>query len=334
MALLLSEFNPFREIERQGCAPRGQTVVVICPVCNPAVLDAHDRGPMQRDRESPRESAIERPRRLRKNCSKRPFSDHVITTHKNRVSLKHGVWIEFPCLLEEFRQTLLVLELQFHSVILEPELLGKTAGRILKMAVSQVSQDVQYQFFPICHWNRNFTHLRSPFFSSSDSSWACSDELIASMKVRRGGRFQKEIKLLSKEPKFVGIDAGLCTGPSAENRGFTHAGLGWAQQSSNCRHGASVKIRQDKPRSILREVLQAAAVCTRRDAVPRSKGRCEVSMTGEPARRGNIDQRHRSAGKQRSSLFQAQFDQITMRRLSSRRSERSQEMSPAIATLA
>jgi len=132
----------------------------------------------------------------------------------------------------------------------------------------------------------------------------------------------------------VGTDAGLCTGPSAENRGFTHAGLGWAQQSSTVGMAFSQDSTKQIPRSILREVLQAAAVCTRRDAVPRSKGRCEVSMTGEPARRGNIDQRHRSAGKQRSSLFQAQFDQITMRRLSRRRSERSQEMSPAVATLA
>ena len=56
-------------------------------------------------------------------------------------------------------------------------------------------------------------------------------------------------------------------------------------------------------------------------------------MAGEPARSGNIDQRHRSAGNQRSSLFQAQFNQVAMRRLSRRRSERSQEMSPAVATL-
>src|SRR5215469_861495 len=118
---------------------------------------------MQRDRESPYESPIERARSLRKNCSKRPCSNHVITTHKNRVSLKHGVWVKFLCLLEEFCQAPLVLELQSHSVILEPEPLGKTAGRILDMAVSQVSQDAQYQFFPICYWNRNFAHLCSPY---------------------------------------------------------------------------------------------------------------------------------------------------------------------------
>jgi len=58
------------------------------------------------------------------------------------------------------------------------------------------------------------------------------------MKIRRGGRFQKEIKLLSKEPKFVGQMQG--SAPFAENRGFTHAGSGWAQQSSNCRQAPSI----------------------------------------------------------------------------------------------
>lgn len=59
-----------------------------------------------------------------------------------------------------------------------------------------------------------------------------------------------------------------------------------------------------------------------------------MSMTGEPALRRDIDERRHSvaAGNQRSSLFQAQFEQIAMGRLSRGRSERSQEMSPAVAS--
>jgi hypothetical protein len=56
-----------------------------------------------------------------------------------------------------------------------------------------------------------------------------------------------------------------------------------------------------------------------------------VSVTGEPTSQGNIDQRHQSAGNQGLGLCQAQFEQITMRRLSRRRSESSQEMSPTVA---
>ena len=59
-----------------------------------------------------------------------------------------------------------------------------------------------------------------------------------------------------------------------------------------------------------------------------------MSVTGEPALRRDIDERHHSssAGDQRSSLFHAQFEQIAMRRLSRGCSERSQEMSPAVAS--
>jgi len=51
------------------------------------------------------------------------------------------------------------------------------------------------------------------------------------MEIRGSGRFQKGIKLLSKEPKLVGIKMqSSAQGPFAENRGFTHArfGLGTA----------------------------------------------------------------------------------------------------------
>jgi hypothetical protein len=59
-----------------------------------------------------------------------------------------------------------------------------------------------------------------------------------------------------------------------------------------------------------------------------------MSVTGESALRRDIDERRHSAAarNQRSSLFQAQFEQISMRRLSCGRSERSQEMSPAVAS--
>src|SRR5262250_1541766 len=132
MTLLLLEFNPFREIGHQGCAPRSKSVVILCPVGNLAVRRAHDGRPMQRDGDSPFESAIEW---LHQNCLKGPLRDHVIATEKNRVSLKHRLWAKFPGLLEEPRQALLVLKLQSNSVICEPKLIGKVAGRILDLAV-------------------------------------------------------------------------------------------------------------------------------------------------------------------------------------------------------
>ena len=53
-------------------------------------------------------------------------------------------------------------------------------------------------------------------------------------------------------------------------------------------------------------------------------------MTGEPTSQGDIDQRHQSAGNQGLSLCQAHFEQITMRGLSRRCSERPQEMPPTV----
>src|SRR5215467_8997233 len=76
---------------------------------------------------------------------------------------------------------------------------------------------------------------------------------------------------------------------------------------------------------------KTSPVCTRRQSVPRSKGSREVSVTREPTSQGDIDQRHQSAGNQGSSLCQAHFEQITMRRLSRRRSECPKEMSPTVA---
>src|SRR5215470_16480912 len=93
MTLLLLEFNPFREIGRQGCAPRSKSVVILCPVGNLAVLRAHDGRPMQRDWNSPFESAIAG---LHQNCLKGPFRDHVIATENNRVSLEHPTLGKIP----------------------------------------------------------------------------------------------------------------------------------------------------------------------------------------------------------------------------------------------
>src|SRR5258708_29545883 len=127
-----SKFDPLLEIRSQGCAPGGQPVVVVRPVGNLAVAYPNDGGPLQRDWNLSRESAVER---LRQGSLKCPFGDHVITTYENGLSHQDRVWVKFPCLLEEFSQELLVLKLQPNPVVFEPELLGKTSGGIVDLAV-------------------------------------------------------------------------------------------------------------------------------------------------------------------------------------------------------
>src|SRR5215471_17617395 len=69
------------------------------------------------------------------------------------------------------------------------------------------------------------------------------------MKIRRSGRFQKGIKLLSKEPKLVGIKMqNSAQGRSPRIEVSLMQGLGWAQQWSNCRQGPSFKSVQDEDR--------------------------------------------------------------------------------------
>src|SRR5712672_3426879 len=103
-----SEFDPIGEVRSQGCPPRHQSVVVVRPVSNLAVVCAHDRGPVHRDWNLPREPAVERLCQCSLQC---PFSDHVIATYENCVSQKQRVWVKFLRLLEEFTQALFVLKL-------------------------------------------------------------------------------------------------------------------------------------------------------------------------------------------------------------------------------
>jgi len=67
------------------------------------------------------------------------------------------------------------------------------------------------------------------------------------MKIRLGGRFQKGIKLLSKEPKLVGTKMqSSAQRVRREIQASLMQGLFRAQQWSNCRQGPSFKTVQDE----------------------------------------------------------------------------------------
>ena len=117
---MCSVLDPLCEIRSQACAAGGQSVVVIGPFCNLAVVRPHDGHALKRDWNCPREPAEVR---LYQRGSNRPFHDHAITTHENRVGLPERVGIELSRLLEEFRQPLFVVEVQVNSVIFESEFL-------------------------------------------------------------------------------------------------------------------------------------------------------------------------------------------------------------------
>jgi len=68
-------FDRFRKVCGQGCAPRGQTVVVISPVSNFAVISTYDRDSSDRNRNPSGESSVER---LGDSDLKCPLRDHML----------------------------------------------------------------------------------------------------------------------------------------------------------------------------------------------------------------------------------------------------------------
>jgi len=94
-----SEFDPFFEVCGQSRTPGGQSVVVVSPVGNLAVLDPNDRSTVHGDFPGSFESAVEG---LCQGKLKSPFGNHAVTTDENRVGLQERVGIKFSCLVEEF----------------------------------------------------------------------------------------------------------------------------------------------------------------------------------------------------------------------------------------
>ena len=54
----------------------------------------------------------------------------MVAAHENHVGLQRRIWVEFPSLLEEFRQALPILELQSNPPVFELKLLYKTSRRV------------------------------------------------------------------------------------------------------------------------------------------------------------------------------------------------------------
>src|ERR1700732_2223265 len=73
-------FDPFRNVCGQGCAPEGQTVVVISPVSNLAVISTYDRDSRDRNRNPSGESSVER---LGDSDLKCPLRDHMLSAHQS-----------------------------------------------------------------------------------------------------------------------------------------------------------------------------------------------------------------------------------------------------------
>src|SRR3984893_446343 len=83
-------FDPFRKVCGQGCAPGGQTVVVISPVSNFAVISTYDRDSSYRNRNPSGESSVER---LGDSDLKCPLRDHMLAAHERLVFLQKVIWI-------------------------------------------------------------------------------------------------------------------------------------------------------------------------------------------------------------------------------------------------
>jgi hypothetical protein len=123
-------FDPFRKVRSQGCAPGGQTVVVISPVSNLAVISTYDRDSGDRNRNPSGESSVER---LGDSDLKCPLRDHMLTADERLVGLQKVIWIKFPCFPEEFGQTLFVPKLQSNAVILITKIRGETSDSVLNL---------------------------------------------------------------------------------------------------------------------------------------------------------------------------------------------------------
>src|SRR6266850_621605 len=87
-------FDPFRKVCGQGCTPGGQTVVVISPVSNLAVISTYDRDSSDRNRNPSGESSVER---LGNSDLKCPLRDHMLVAHERLVGLQKAIWIKLPC---------------------------------------------------------------------------------------------------------------------------------------------------------------------------------------------------------------------------------------------
>ena len=59
----------------------------------------------------------------------------MVAAHKNRVRVQGRVRVKFPGFLEELSQVLPVVEVQPNPAVFEPELLGKTSGRVGDLSV-------------------------------------------------------------------------------------------------------------------------------------------------------------------------------------------------------
>src|SRR6516225_1937181 len=139
----------------QRSTARGQSVIVISPLGNLAVLDPNNRNTLHGDFHGSFEAAEEG---LGRSKSESPFGDHPVTTDEDRVGLQQTVGIKFSCLVEEFSQPLFVLKLQPYPVVFELELLGKGGERFFDFAALQLRQNRQHNCFQSRLWNQSLSY--------------------------------------------------------------------------------------------------------------------------------------------------------------------------------
>src|SRR6516225_9131130 len=139
----------------QRSAARGQSIIVISPLGNLAVLDPNDRNTLHGDSHGSFGGAEEG---LGQSKSEGPFGDHAVTTDEDRVGLQEAIGIKFSCLVEEFSQPPFVLKLQPYTVAFNLELLCKAGERFFDFAVLQFRQNRQDNFFRTGRWNQSLSY--------------------------------------------------------------------------------------------------------------------------------------------------------------------------------